>query len=290
MTMTLRRSSSCPQTKEAAAFMATWIESSFQKSQKGYFFDESSPAINKPTTRSSIRARPSYPRRSSIGIVESIDTPEAVFPTINKQRRRATICSGCTGDRENVNDNRYCHTNKQMANKLQREPMRHHPSYLSSYSLGDAGKLSDMIVDNCESSSEQNVAALRVHDFAFVRRANGNWTYAILSDKPDGDHARFVVNVKGATKIFSKKELAKHVRLIRGPSTDESVSPSVGSISSDEENSIATDEPHSVCSSPCSRENTNKGGIGIQDCLRSTKVDGSIDARTRRCTIHRTDR
>ena len=111
-----------------------------------------------------------------------------------------------------------------------------------SYSLGDAGKLSDMIVDNCESSSEQNVASLRVHDFAFVRRANGNWTYAILSDKRDGDHARFVVNVKGATKIFSKKELAKHVRLIRGPSTDESVSPSVGSISSDEENSIATDD------------------------------------------------
>ena len=57
-----------------------------------------------------------------------------------------------------------------------------------------------------------------LHSFAFIKRSTGVWTYAIVADRPipDGPDAsiRFVVDVKGSTKVFKKKHWERYIRLV----------------------------------------------------------------------------
>ena len=51
-------------------------------------------------------------------------------------------------------------------------------------------------------------------DAAWVRRSNGRWTYALVADRCDKE-IRFVVNEKGATKVFPKSLWRSSVRRVR---------------------------------------------------------------------------
>ena len=53
-----------------------------------------------------------------------------------------------------------------------------------------------------------------MHDFAFIRRSNGSWTYAIVADFPTPSSIRFVTDTKGSTKTLKKEHWVKSVRLV----------------------------------------------------------------------------
>ena len=57
------------------------------------------------------------------------------------------------------------------------------------------------------------ILALRVHDFAFVLRSDGRWTYAIIAERT-AKNMRFVVDSDGATKTFRRREWLKCIRLV----------------------------------------------------------------------------
>ncbi|KAL7549136.1 hypothetical protein ACHAWF_012405 [Thalassiosira exigua] len=58
------------------------------------------------------------------------------------------------------------------------------------------------------------IGQLRHLDAAFVRRSDGNWTYALVADGDDSQ-IRFVVNANGSTKSFPKSLWKKCVRRIK---------------------------------------------------------------------------
>lgn len=90
------------------------------------------------------------------------------------------------------------------------------------YDLGDVGAPQDMIIHSNTQEAVQSVGQLHVHDFAFVRRADGRYTYAIIADKPveNGSDVsiRFVVDKRGSTKIIKMKQWEKCIRLVKDES------------------------------------------------------------------------
>lgn len=90
------------------------------------------------------------------------------------------------------------------------------PDVLPMYCIGDRGKEEDMIVDSKKATAAA-VAEIRANDGAFVRRSDGNWTYAIAKDRTHGDNPtiRFKVNVRGSTKAFPTSQWGTYVRRIR---------------------------------------------------------------------------
>ena len=84
------------------------------------------------------------------------------------------------------------------------------------YVLGDSPQcLSHMIIETCPQAAFERVSRLNVHDFAFVKRTNGSWSYAILAsryvDTNNEEHMVFVLNGIGATKIFKRSQWASCV-------------------------------------------------------------------------------
>ena len=57
------------------------------------------------------------------------------------------------------------------------------------------------------------MALLEKHDFAFILRSNGQWTYAIIANRED-DFILFVVDTVGDTKVLKKKNWATSIRLV----------------------------------------------------------------------------
>ena len=90
------------------------------------------------------------------------------------------------------------------------------PDRLSSYSVGDKGREEDMIVDGKKETAAA-VALLRVSDAAFVRRSDGNWTYAVVKQRTEGSDAsiKFKVNSRGSTKSFPMSQWGSYIRRIK---------------------------------------------------------------------------
>lgn len=82
--------------------------------------------------------------------------------------------------------------------------------YLPHLDLGDPGKSHDMLT---RKASSKKIDSLQLHDFAFIYRSNGSWTYAIIADKHD-DYIRFVVDGEGSAKVTSRKSWSKYIRLV----------------------------------------------------------------------------
>ncbi|KAL3802510.1 hypothetical protein HJC23_012529 [Cyclotella cryptica] len=84
--------------------------------------------------------------------------------------------------------------------------------------LGDIALPSE-IQNTSPQEAHDAASSLPVHSFAFVLRSSGQWTYAIVADRPvlTGPDAsiRFVINKKGSTKIFKKKHWGMYIRLVR---------------------------------------------------------------------------
>ena len=90
--------------------------------------------------------------------------------------------------------------------------------YLPQYSLGDVASEGDMITPSDPAESLRLVVSLKLHDFAFVLRGKGTWTYAIIADFPvkrdEYARMRFVVDTQGRTKTLDLQFWSTHVRLV----------------------------------------------------------------------------
>lgn len=90
----------------------------------------------------------------------------------------------------------------------------------SIYDLGDVVTSSnDMITESSSQKALLNAINMMIHSFAFVKRSNGSWRYAIVANRPveTGPKAsiRFVVDKRGATKTFKLKHWAMCIRLVK---------------------------------------------------------------------------
>lgn len=94
--------------------------------------------------------------------------------------------------------------------------------YRHDYTLGDVVRSrSDMVSECDEETSLKSVSSLHVHDFAFIKRSDGDWTYAVLAlrsfETVRGDLKEcmtFVVDDYGATKTIDKFQWSNYIRLV----------------------------------------------------------------------------
>lgn len=88
------------------------------------------------------------------------------------------------------------------------------------YFLGDLAKCPShmmAIPDNDPQGALHQVSQLKQHDFAFIKRADGSWTYAILAHRyvSKGEECMmFVLTEEGSTKTIKKKQWANFVRIV----------------------------------------------------------------------------
>ena len=126
-----------------------------------------------------------------------------------------------------------CHAHKKVAKSPQREVVdpqyRFHPehttqgvctsprsstsidTYLHHLNIGDVASSQDMIHGACYTSSDYS--SLHVHDFAFILRSNGSYTYAIIAGRSD-DSIVFVVDTSGSTKTLNSRHWSQCVRFV----------------------------------------------------------------------------
>lgn len=95
---------------------------------------------------------------------------------------------------------------------------------LKHLNLGDVGAPEDMVDHSIDGPHPESVAlrrisCLKMHDFAFVRRSDQSWTYAILSDRTK-EHMRFVTDGKGSTKTLAKRNWLGSIRLVNKNSVE----------------------------------------------------------------------
>ena len=90
------------------------------------------------------------------------------------------------------------------------------PSNQVNYVLGDSLRCSSHIInDACPQAALERVSRLNHRDFAFVKRSNGSWSYAMLASHFVGmyneEHMMFVLNELGSTKILKMSQWASCV-------------------------------------------------------------------------------
>jgi len=92
------------------------------------------------------------------------------------------------------------------------------PLMPSVYDLGDiATSPQHMIIETDLTKAYCYVCSLKLHDFAFVRRSSGDWTYSIIANFPilhGNASIRFVMNNKGSTKTVEARHWGNFVRLV----------------------------------------------------------------------------
>lgn len=82
------------------------------------------------------------------------------------------------------------------------------------YRLGEPARSSShMVIDSNPSSAASKVSTLKNYDFAFIKRTDGLWTYAILAYRTE-ESMMFVMNETGSTKIIKKRQWAEYVRCV----------------------------------------------------------------------------
>ena len=121
------------------------------------------------------------------------------IPGEKKKKKKKTRSSG-------VNKKQMSSSNRNDISNFDRS------TFLPHLDLGDAGTTRDMILfEHSPSIALKIMNSLRVHDFAFIQRSSGQWTYAIIAEKRE-DAIRFVVNGNGDTKTLSKKHWYTSIR------------------------------------------------------------------------------
>ena len=87
-------------------------------------------------------------------------------------------------------------------------------TYLPHLDLGAVGTSQDMIIDSdSQPIALEEMNSLRIHDFAFILRSDGRWTYAIIAERQENT-IRFVVDNHGDTKTLSRKYWLTSIRLV----------------------------------------------------------------------------
>ena len=84
------------------------------------------------------------------------------------------------------------------------------------YALGEKARSSSHMMS---AICPQSVYQLKNYDFAFVKRSNGSWTYAILAYRSRGssyeeEHMMFVLDEEGSSKVIVEKDWARYIRCL----------------------------------------------------------------------------
>ena len=85
------------------------------------------------------------------------------------------------------------------------------------YKLGETLRSPSHMIASAQPTSEENMNmdSLQKHDFAFIKRSDGSYTYAILACiDEDGERMTFVLNTYGSTKVVRKRHWEKLVCLV----------------------------------------------------------------------------
>ena len=86
-----------------------------------------------------------------------------------------------------------------------------------TFQIGDIGQKSDMITD--KDAAAALIEKLSFSEGAFIRRSDGNWTYAEVKsfeETPEGRSSiRFIVNQKNSSKSYAKKYWKTHIRPLK---------------------------------------------------------------------------
>lgn len=84
--------------------------------------------------------------------------------------------------------------------------------------IGDVGSPHDMIIAEGLITETANqisdmIHSLQKHDFVFLHRSDGSWTYAIIAERQE-KYMRLVVDCKGGNKVIPRKRWLKSIRLV----------------------------------------------------------------------------
>ena len=85
-------------------------------------------------------------------------------------------------------------------------------TYLHHLNIGDVASSQDMRIHKTYYKSS-DYSSLHVHDFAFILRSNGSYTYAIIAGRSD-DSIVFVVDTSGSTKTLNSRHWSQCVRFV----------------------------------------------------------------------------
>jgi hypothetical protein len=117
---------------------------------------------------------------------------------------------------------------QEVLSKKQDDAGQRYNGYRDDYYLGDlVTSASHMIIESTPERATQAVDVLQTHDFAWIKRSNGLYTFAILAnrssngstttaDSDDEEYMYFVLDDCGATKMVYKNNWSKVIRLVNG--------------------------------------------------------------------------
>mmetsp|Transcript_23506 Transcript_23506/g.42460 ORF Transcript_23506/g.42460 Transcript_23506/m.42460 type:complete len:410 (+) Transcript_23506:104-1333(+) len=97
--------------------------------------------------------------------------------------------------------------------------------FRNDYSIGETLRSSSHMIEDSSEQTFQAVSSLKNHDFAFIKRSNGSYSFAILAYRSmepiKGDKTKsskecmvFVISDNGATKMVREKDWSETVRLV----------------------------------------------------------------------------
>ncbi|KAL7516944.1 hypothetical protein ACHAWX_001914 [Stephanocyclus meneghinianus] len=180
------------------------MSSIFRSSQKIPLPFETNPTsrLSRPIRRYSMIEMDQIRRRENGSRAAS---PTGVLPaSISCQLRRS------------VGDN--------LDNSYQQTFQKEHCRFRKDYTLGETARsVSHMIIESCPQKAHERASQLENFDFAFIKRMDGSWTYAILAHrsfvKGGVDSSKegcmlFVMNKEGSTKMIKKRHWAEFVRCV----------------------------------------------------------------------------
>ena len=105
-------------------------------------------------------------------------------------------------------------SNVNVAQVLAPMPPHGHLGFRKDYILGDPAKSSrHMVVESSRQDVSKKLVSLKPYDFAFIRRRDGTWTYAILACR-SLEYMMFVLNDQGTTKTIQKRHWKSFIRCV----------------------------------------------------------------------------
>ena len=89
-------------------------------------------------------------------------------------------------------------------------------AFLPTYKLGDEGKPNHFNATTSREAAAVEAKSLAVGDAAFIKRSDLKWTYAVVTEKVEGDSAslRFEVDNEHNRKSFPEAQWGKYIRVI----------------------------------------------------------------------------
>mmetsp|Transcript_26798 Transcript_26798/g.50782 ORF Transcript_26798/g.50782 Transcript_26798/m.50782 type:complete len:277 (-) Transcript_26798:9-839(-) len=167
--------------------------------------------------------------------VTNADTTQPMMTKITSEKRRERRRT--MGDRMNANNdsNGLNKSRRQPSVRFARVEEQHENGFRGDYTIGETLRSSShMSIEATSEQAIQAIGSLDEHDFAFIKRSDGSYSYAILARRSmepikgadNNDTAKsmeecmtFVMSEAGATKMVRRRNWSNSVRLVRIPSS-----------------------------------------------------------------------